>query len=413
MTAARLLTISVCLNLLFGMLALRPQRARSTHDSANLVSKELTNRNIRAFPQAPPSAPAQPLTIEVVEPFHWSQLESEDYRIYTRNLRSIGCPETTVRDIVRADVKELFQQRVKELVEPAQQRFWEFMGDKQALDPVVKEKQEQLEALAKERNAVLEELLGSQAARRNPREEQSELERFEARKQTLDFLPESKRDACLALEETYHRLTNEASGKDREEKLKALDRQHQLDLRSLLNEEEFDEYKLRNSRFAEVRLRLTGFDAGENELKQLARIAEKYAGAVESREPNVDVRITQRAEAQKLEREEIKQLLGPDRLAQYDRAQDERYREIYALTDRLGLPATSATQVYDIRNAAEAQAREVRTMKNLTAEERREMLGAIRAETERSVTQSLGEQPFSMYYKRSGQWLEQLETLKP
>src|SRR5437899_3128213 len=32
-------------------------------------------------------------------PFDWRQVESEDYRQYVANLRALGCPEQTVRDI--------------------------------------------------------------------------------------------------------------------------------------------------------------------------------------------------------------------------------------------------------------------------------------------------------------------------
>jgi len=39
--------------------------------------------------------------------FHWSQTESSDYPTYIRNLRSIGCPEQTIRDIIQADVHQL------------------------------------------------------------------------------------------------------------------------------------------------------------------------------------------------------------------------------------------------------------------------------------------------------------------
>ena len=39
-----------------------------------------------------------------VEPFQWAQLESTDYITYVRNLRSIHCPEQTLRDIISADV---------------------------------------------------------------------------------------------------------------------------------------------------------------------------------------------------------------------------------------------------------------------------------------------------------------------
>jgi hypothetical protein len=42
-------------------------------------------------------------------PFHWSQVESTDYRTYILNLRRIGCPEQTVRDIISSDVHNLYE----------------------------------------------------------------------------------------------------------------------------------------------------------------------------------------------------------------------------------------------------------------------------------------------------------------
>ncbi len=53
-------------------------------------------------PQTATTAGAEP------RPFHWSQLESSDYRAYIANLRSIGCPERTLREIITADVGSLF-----------------------------------------------------------------------------------------------------------------------------------------------------------------------------------------------------------------------------------------------------------------------------------------------------------------
>jgi hypothetical protein len=47
-----------------------------------------------AEPGAEPAAPR----------FHWSQLESTNYFAYIANLREIGCPEQTIRDIISADL---------------------------------------------------------------------------------------------------------------------------------------------------------------------------------------------------------------------------------------------------------------------------------------------------------------------
>src|SRR5665213_2491138 len=43
--------------------------------------------------------------------FNWSQIESADYRQYIANLRAIGCPEITLRDIILTDVMRLYAAR--------------------------------------------------------------------------------------------------------------------------------------------------------------------------------------------------------------------------------------------------------------------------------------------------------------
>jgi hypothetical protein len=43
--------------------------------------------------------------------FDWQQVEATDYPTYIANLRAIRCPEQTVRDIVKADVANLFAQQ--------------------------------------------------------------------------------------------------------------------------------------------------------------------------------------------------------------------------------------------------------------------------------------------------------------
>lgn len=60
---------------------------------------------------APPlkeTAPAANAIPPRLEPFRWDQLYAKDYRVYVKNLRAAGCPESTVRTIVAADVHAVF-----------------------------------------------------------------------------------------------------------------------------------------------------------------------------------------------------------------------------------------------------------------------------------------------------------------
>lgn len=44
-------------------------------------------------------------------PFQWAQVESDDYPTYIANLRSIGCPEQTIRDLVTVEINRYYQQK--------------------------------------------------------------------------------------------------------------------------------------------------------------------------------------------------------------------------------------------------------------------------------------------------------------
>jgi hypothetical protein len=51
--------------------------------------------------------------------FQWSLLESPDYRTYIANLKAIGCPQQTIRDIIVADVDSLYAPRRDQLARSA------------------------------------------------------------------------------------------------------------------------------------------------------------------------------------------------------------------------------------------------------------------------------------------------------
>src|ERR1044071_2000253 len=76
--------------------------------------------------------------------FSWQEVESPDYPTYITNLRNIGCPEQTIRDIIIADINGLFaRRRAMELVTPDQQ-WWRSEPDTNVLQ-VALEKSRALE----------------------------------------------------------------------------------------------------------------------------------------------------------------------------------------------------------------------------------------------------------------------------
>src|SRR5262249_39907520 len=88
--------------------------------------------------------------------FTWHEVESPDYAVYMANLRDIGCPAATVRDIIIADVNSLYAKReAQEIITPNQQ-WWLSQPDTNVLAAAGKKRQ----ALDQERRALLARLLG-------------------------------------------------------------------------------------------------------------------------------------------------------------------------------------------------------------------------------------------------------------
>jgi len=51
--------------------------------------------------------------------FHWSQLDAADFATFVKNLRDIGCPEATIRDIVRGELREIYAEKRQEIEQGA------------------------------------------------------------------------------------------------------------------------------------------------------------------------------------------------------------------------------------------------------------------------------------------------------
>src|SRR5438046_317671 len=88
--------------------------------------------------------------------FTWDEIESADYPTYIANLRTIGCPETTIRDIIVADVNQLFARRRATEVVTAEQQWWR----SEPATEVTQAASEKLKALENERRTLLTALLG-------------------------------------------------------------------------------------------------------------------------------------------------------------------------------------------------------------------------------------------------------------
>jgi hypothetical protein len=168
--------------------------------------------------------------------FDWRLVESEDYQTYVKNLRAIGCPEQTVRDIVTADVRQAFAAKRAEV---AASRYGAFKFN-EFNDAAAAEFARQRREVDEGMNAALRQLLGADVAP-VPTAWEWKLAAWE---QQLAFLPEDQ-----------HRAT-----------LEILDRTGEIDValpRGISGNQ------LNSAQAEELQLRLATFDWRKDELQQV------------------------------------------------------------------------------------------------------------------------------------------------
>jgi len=408
MNAKTFLVISLFLNLGLAAALLRPTAPAPTAVPP-VAAPEATPAPPVAAPAPRPRTVTQVVTNTLSQKFDWNAVESDDYKKYIANLRAIGCPEETIRDIITADVNKLYESRRKALAGPPKKfEFWKpgvMMGG--AVDP---ERTEKERALNLEKRALLTELLGS-APDEKPDLLASTANQLEA---MFDFLPSDKRNKVFETMQDMQTKMQKAmkGGTPDPDDLRKLMKESEATLASLLTPQELLDYNLRFSITANtMRMQLAGFEPTEQEFLEIYKRRKAYDDEFSGGfggPLNLKGEEKQRQQtAEKALEDQVKNLLGGDRYTDYTRAKDYAYQAMYRVADREGLGKEAALKVYDMKKAAEDQAKQLRNDKNLSADQRTAALRAIRDETERSVKNVFGEKGFTSYERNNGTfWLK-------
>ncbi len=215
-----------------------------------------------------------------LRPFHWNQVESSDYAEYVRNLRGIGCPEATIRDILRADLGGVCAARRRERLDREAVRFWE-----SDYSPAAGAAQEE-QVLEEEQEHALARLLGEPSRDFSP----SPLSLGPGLAELREPI-----EACWArhsedLLRWSASVGSEEPGSVALDRLAELERRHQQEFDALFTPEQREEFDLRHSATAaELREQLDGISVDEGEfralfgaLKDHERIVEEATGQPES-----------------------------------------------------------------------------------------------------------------------------------
>jgi hypothetical protein len=261
--ANRAISISVLLNLvLMGLIAfLLNMRPHYLESAANSSPKA-----IAATLAARASLPRQSATSAYPEtnavPFDWRQVESEDYKQYIANLRIIGCPEKTIKEIILADVNDLFAARRATITRTNHYEYWRSnpvnLSDDQLkqLSKLNSQKAETLKALGVQSTDFANLLVDYYRSS------------LEAKEMELDFLPQNKRQQIKELE--FQQGQQMLAASEGSAKAMEIEQQTESAIQSLLTTEELYDYRLRTSvPAAQLRAAMNYLEPTEQEFRTI------------------------------------------------------------------------------------------------------------------------------------------------
>jgi hypothetical protein len=197
----------------------------------------------------------------------WRAVESDDYKRYIANLRSAGCPEKTVHDVIVADINEMYRHRFRQLF-PATNRLQYWKTSTPMADLYDEDRVARRNELQREKRLLLTALLGSNYS---DQDDLSALQLDSSTDRTLEFLNPEKRNALKELEDRFTvkmMQTYKSTWRHDEGPADQVREQKDAAVMEVLTPEEKFEYDLRKSDTALfLRFGLGGFEVTEQEFR--------------------------------------------------------------------------------------------------------------------------------------------------
>ena len=331
--------------------------------------------------------------------FSWRELESADYPTYIANLRDIGCPDQTIRDIIIADVNMLYSRRRATEMITAEQQWWRTEPDTN----VVRAAAEKARELEDERRGLLTRLLG-------PSWETGDLVSI-PRPSRPGVVLDGPALGALSVEtkqaiqnvsirsqdrmEAYLDAQRSAGKEPDPVELAKLRQQTRDDLARILSPPELEEFLLRYSQDANnLRVefgQLGFFNPSPDEFRGVFRATDTLDQRIQLLADAKDPGSVEARKALENQRENaIKTALGPKRYEEYRMLHDPAYRDAVAVAEEAGTPE-AATALYAITLAALAEQNRIRSDTNLTANQKNIELKRLEMEQLQANTLAKGQ----------------------
>ncbi|MEO7413234.1 MAG: hypothetical protein ABIZ81_07740 [Opitutaceae bacterium] len=352
-----------------------------------------------------------------IDPAVWKAMATGDLATQVARMRDAGFPETIVRRIAAARLSEQLQERRLALrASLPKAPYWQ---NEQASDPKIRAAERQL---SNEYTNQMKELFGTTAMSDDP---------MYLAQQRLQYgdLPRGKIEQIGQVQSDYNELFqkiyDEAGmgtggpitiGPDLQNKLTLLGKEQRADIVALLTPQEAEDYEFRTGTTANrMRSQLAAFNPNEPEFRAIHKLQSAYdaqynlAMAGDFNSPANQEMMRQRSEAQKELTAQIKQMLGDERGAEYERAVDGSFQQVYRVVERLELPKEAAVQAWTVQKEIQERMVALSNDRSLTPVARNAQMGALAQEAATRVSAALGDRGYDVYKQYGGAWIQSLE----
>ncbi len=382
-------------------------------------------------PSSNPAFPASPGPISSTTPFASLSPQPEAAAAASSPthllafLRSQGLPEATVNSLMRAHLYEKYYARYREIYaakKPANASAYWNNGTRGAR-ALTSEERAELRELQRSARTEIAALLGPNA--------HDPAGYYDLK---YDYLSPDKAGQLYQLQRDYDDMrsqlnddTNNYRVASDAEKLNFLTAEYRKDLASILTPEELRAHDLRHSFTASSLMRSAqGLNLSESEYTQIYDLRSKMDQAFKEvrdlstkttdgkttrytlNPDSKDTYAAIKAEREKLQ-DQINTLLGPDRLATYQRNQDFDYTQLRKAQERFNLPEAAIEQTYALREATGSASMRIANDTTLTPEQKTAALNQLAVETRNKIKTNLGGEIADAYLANDStlRWLKQ------
>jgi hypothetical protein len=325
--------------------------------------------------------------------FTWQDLETPDYRRYIQDLRAIGCPEEKVRQIVREDITQLFDQRRLQVAITSDLPWWRPQPEYLFSNPL----RERGRLLEEQRRSLTASLLGPDAPD-GDMEQAAPWLSVPLTGAVLGAMPMEKhvlvQEICARALERQQGLEIApfAAGQPASPVEAARSRnQTRADLRQVMDANELDEFLLRYSQIARnLRSELAGANPTEAEFRKVFRALDPLEHQMQQEFGGVETMSQQQRERYLRHREAaLKEALGPARYEACLVSRDPLYAVAQALAQERNAPPEALMPIYQLAKATEARLQKIRSDASLSPEEKARAISAVNREQTESIQKIL------------------------